>query len=320
MKNAFLFAVVTAFVIPVLVVAAPKPPKTVEAVPQPLTPITIAEVHNAFQWSNNLYSGSCPANTDAGFKALAQKGIKTIITVDGAQPNTELAGKYGMRYVHIPVEYSGIAREDALKIIRAARDLPGPVFIHCHHGLHRGPAAAALAAIALADFSNQKADFALRQAGTGANYKGLWRDVDNFKIPTQAEIDAADASFPAKAPISSMTSAMISIDERFEGLKTVQKSGWKPNADHPDLVPSHEALLLREHYTELKRSPAIAKFPADFLTKLDAAEVNARNLETILSGKEPDKIEKADAALGQIKSDCGSCHKLYRDGQMNHVE
>ena len=29
-------------------------------------------------------------------------------------------------------------------LARAARTLPGPIFVHCHHGMHRGPAAAAV--------------------------------------------------------------------------------------------------------------------------------------------------------------------------------
>lgn len=318
-----------ALLIPVCIAAAPEAPKdaakpaTVEAAKPaekptgPLTPVDIATIHNALKWSNNIYSGSCPEGGEAGFKALAAMGIKTVITVDGAQPDVENAKKYGLRYVHIPVEYSGIARVDAIKIIRAVRDLPGPVFIHCHHGLHRGPAAAALVAIALANYDNQKADDALKQAGTGLNYKGLWRDVDDFKAPTQAEIDAADNSFPEKVPMRNMTAAMIALDERLDGLKAAQKAKWTAPADHPDINPPHEAMLLREHYTELKRSPASAKFPTDFMTKLDTSERNAQALEDALRGKD---LEKATTAFDAVKADCSGCHKVYRDTQLNYTD
>ncbi len=41
--------------------------------------------------------------------------------------------------------HGGISRDQSLTIARAVQDLPGPVFIHCHHGKHRGPTAAVMA-------------------------------------------------------------------------------------------------------------------------------------------------------------------------------
>ncbi|RYX86747.1 hypothetical protein EON83_00780 [bacterium] len=275
----------------------------------PLTPVDIAAVHNALKWSDNIYSGSCP-DGDEGYKALAEKGIKTIVTVDGAKPDLEVAHKYGLRYVHIPVEYSGIAREDAIKIIRAVRDLPGPVFIHCHHGIHRGPAATAMVAIALANYDTAKADAALKQAGTGANYKGLWKDVDEFKVPTQAEIDAADNSFPESSEPSSLATSMVHVDERFGGITAIKANGFKPVAAHPDIDPAHEALLLREAFTELGRSEATTKRGADYAAKMKAAVDASQKLEDAIKAG---KVEEANAAYDATKASCGSCHKLYRD-------
>ncbi|BCM88546.1 hypothetical protein IAD21_00379 [Abditibacteriota bacterium] len=301
---------------------APAPPNTpatgiAPAIPpkvdRPLTPVDIAAVHNALKWSDNIYSGSCP-DGEAGYKALAEKGIKTIVTVDGATPDIADAHKYGLRYVHIPVEYSGIARVDALKIIRAVRDLPGPVFIHCHHGIHRGPAATALVAIALANYDTAKADAALKQAGTGLNYKGLWKDVDEFKLPTQAEIDAADNSFPETSEPSSLAAAMVHIDNRFDGLKTLKENVFKATAEHPDIDPAHEALLLREAFTELNRSEDTARRGADFAAKMQAAQDASQKLEDALTAG---NVDAANTAFDATKATCGSCHKMYRDVKPN---
>lgn len=317
-RAALVLSLGAALLVPYFASAAPGAPATTPPpagaiapakVDGPLTPVDLATIHNALKWSDNIYSGSCP-DGEAGYKALAAKGIKTVVTVDGAKPDLATAHKYGLRYVHIPVEYSGIAREDAIKIIRAVRDLPGPVFIHCHHGIHRGPAAAALVAIALANYDNAKADAALKQAGTGANYKGLWKDVDDFKLPTQTEIDAADNTFPESAEASNLAAAMVTIDQRFDALKAVKSGNLKTVPDHPDIELAHEALLLREAFTELHRDEATTARGTDYATKMQAAVDASQKLEdAIRAGKAEDAVFAYDAT----KATCGSCHKLYRD-------
>lgn len=275
----------------------------------PLTPLQLDSIHNALQWSLNIISGSCP-DAEAGYKALAARGVKTIVTVDGAQPDVAVAKKYGLRYVHIPVEYSGIAHEDALKIIRAVRDLPGPVFIHCHHGKHRGPAAAAIVAITLANYSNDQAAAALKQSGTGENYKGLWALVKGFKPPTKDELDKADKTFPEKATMGGTVGAMISIDNRFDGMKAIKGAGWKSTPEHPDLDAAHEALLLREAFRELARLPQTAKYPADYADMIAKSEAAAADMEAAIRAGDS---AKATAAFTTIQANCGSCHKVYRD-------
>lgn len=294
---------------PVIPATAPTNPAKVPT--GPATPLDLAGIHNAFQWTDKIISGSCPAG-EAGFKALAAQGVKTIITVDGAKPDVALAKKYGMRYVHIPVEYSGITKVDAIRIARAVRDLPGPVFIHCHHGIHRGPAATALAAIAVAKFTNEEALAGLKQAGTGVNYQGLWKNVREFQAPTQAEIDAADNSFPEVGHVEALAEHMVHIDERWANLGDVKAAGWKAPPTNPDVDPAHEALMLREGFMESARSPEAKKFPADFMKKMGEAEAAALALETALRDK---NNTKAALAFDTVKATCGSCHKLYRDNK-----
>ena len=65
---------------------------------------------NVVAFHDGFYSGSAPAG-DAGFDSLSSLGIKTILSVDGAMPDVELADKYGMRYVHLPIGYDGFDDE-----------------------------------------------------------------------------------------------------------------------------------------------------------------------------------------------------------------
>ncbi len=105
-------------------------------------------LHNVINFSDQLINGSAPEG-DRGFDSLKALGIKTIICVDGATPDAARAEARGMRYVHLPIGYDGIDETEGLKLIRAIRDLPQPIYIHCYHGVHRSPAAAAASSAGL---------------------------------------------------------------------------------------------------------------------------------------------------------------------------
>lgn len=271
--------------------------------------LQIASVHNAFRVSPKLISGSQPEG-EAAFKALAALGVKTIITVDGAKPDVEGAKKYGMRYVQIPFGYDNLPRQQSLTLARAVRELPGQIYLHCHHGKHRSPVAAACVLIANDGWSNDEALSLLKAAGTGANYTGLWDDVRSYKAPTEGEIDKASGTFPAVAPLPPLVKTMVRMDELVEHLQATQKANWKALAEHPDLDAPHEALMLREIYTELQRDESIKKRPADFKNWLAEGEKHSENLEDALRAGD---AAKAEAAMTQITSNCSSCHAVYRN-------
>src|SRR5690242_3938505 len=96
--------------------AAAPPGRAAEepAAPDPAR-VEAAGLHNVYRITDRLYSGSSP-DGDEGFRSLQQLGIKTILSVDGARPDVALAHKYGMRYVHLPIGYDGMPRDQALRI------------------------------------------------------------------------------------------------------------------------------------------------------------------------------------------------------------
>ena len=122
-------------------------------------------VHNLYLLGTNLYSGSTPEG-DAGFQALAELGVKTIISVDGAQPDAARAKNFGIRYVHLPYGYDGISTNLQLQLAKAGETLPGPFYVHCHHGKHRGPTAVAVMCMANGGWTASQAESWMHAAGS----------------------------------------------------------------------------------------------------------------------------------------------------------
>ena len=215
------------------------------AVALPPERLDLPGVENAYRLSPRLYSGGEPRGKQA-FAALKALGIKTVISVDGATPDAETARRYGIRYVHLPAGYDGIPREQAVRIIKAARTLSGPVFVHCHHGKHRGPAAVAICGLANEAWTKEQAVSWLERAGTATDYRGLYEAARGFAPPTATELERAGGEFPERAKVPAFVEIMVRVDGHWDRLKAIQKADFKPPADHPDLDPPHEALQLTE--------------------------------------------------------------------------
>lgn len=203
-------------------------------------PISLPGIHNAFRVTARILAGSQPEG-DAAFAALAKAGVKTIISVDGARPDVEAAKKHGLRYVHLPFGYDGISTQRIAELTKAAAPEAGTIFIHCHHGKHRGPAAVGVVCEAVAGWTPAQADAWMKQAGTAPDYPGLYRAVREFHAPSPEEI-ARIGALPATAKTPALVNAMVAIDERFDALKSAQTAGWKtPEAEaetpHPRTKP-----------------------------------------------------------------------------------
>jgi len=275
----------------------------------PAQPAGLPGIHNFFRATTNIFSGSQPGG-DAGFASLAKTGVKTIISVDGAKPDVDGAARHGLRYIHLPVGYDGISTNRILELAKAAAVAPGPVYVHCHHGKHRGPAAVAVICRADAGWSAAQAGEFMRQAGTGAEYQGLYRAVRNFKAPAAEQLAAISTNFPSVANTSSLVEAMVAVDRIYENLKLVQAAGWRTPADHPDISPRHEALMLLEQFREMERAPDTAGRSEDYRSRLADALKAAAVLHGRLSS---DMSNRHDAAFKSVGESCGACHKRYRN-------
>jgi protein tyrosine phosphatase (PTP) superfamily phosphohydrolase (DUF442 family) len=271
--------------------------------------IEIPGIHNSFRVTDTIYSGSQPEG-DAAFAALAKLGVKTIVSVDGSKPDVERAHKYGLQYVHLPFGYDGVPTNRVVELAKLRALARGPFFVHCHHGLHRGPTAVAVICEASAGWTPDQAEAWLRQAGTADDYQGLYRAAREFKAPTAVQL-AAVGSLPEVAPTPSLVDAMVAMDEHFDWLKKSQKAGWKTPRGQADIAPAHEATMLWEQLREMARTPDTAKRPDDYRQKLAAAESVAADFRTRLA--KPADAPALDAAFKQFTQTCAACHKKYRN-------
>lgn len=268
-------------------------------------------LHNVVEYAAGVYSGAAPQGP-AGFDSLLTLGVRTIVSVDGASPDVEQARARGLRYVHLPIGYNGIDRPRVLEIARALRDLPGPTYVHCHHGKHRSAAAAAAALVALGRATPQHAARLMQVSGTSPTYRGLFACVAATEVASPEQIASASDEFPEVWKTSGLVQSMVDVDEAFDHLKAIERAGWKTPSDHPDLVPAAEAGRMADLLRVLADDPELRQRPAEFLERLRAAADAAQSLEAALA---VDPIVQRDAAamLERVSASCRDCHANYRD-------
>lgn len=270
---------------------------------------------NALRLNDKVISGGLPEGETA-FQELEELGVKTIISVDGATPDVDLAKKHGMRYVHLPHGYDGITELRVKELAKAVRDLAGPIYIHCHHGKHRSPAAAAAACVANGLLPHERAETFLKTAGTGENYRGLYQTVDRTRRVDDADLDTLKAEFPEIARLPPLAEAMVAIEHTHDHLKALSDHGWKPTPEHPDLDAEHEALLLKEHFTELLRRDEVRARPQRFRELMQEGQAAAEQLETALDrwdGASAGAPKEISGSYKLVSSNCTVCHKEFRD-------
>ena len=265
------------------------------------------DLQNLMRVSERVYSGGEPHDAEA-FSQLEKLGVQTIVSVDGARPNIEAARHHRMQYVHIPIGYDGIDQHAGKSLARLIQEHQGTIYIHCHHGKHRGPAAAAIACIADGTADQEAAVEILRRAGTGKHYAGLWRDVARYQPPASTD-DLP--TLVTVAQVDSLAAAMAKVDRAKDRLKLMSKLQWLTPKHHPDLVAVQQALLVKEAFRETNRHLAQNGLADPKLLQwMSEAESVAEELQVALTKQD---IPSANALFKTMQSQCQQCHSEYRN-------
>ncbi len=269
-----------------------------------------AGIHNFKEVAPGLFRGAQPEG-DAAFALLASLGVKTMLSVDGARPDAEAAARHGIRYIHVPIEYAGITPEQQLKIARTGQRFGNGLFVHCHHGKHRGPAALAVAWITRDGVANDTAVADMVEAGCDPRYEGLYAQARSFVPPSAAALaSVTEEDLPSAAAVAGLTEAMVSVDAHFSRMKAVEKAGWRTPTSHPDVVPAHESRIFAEVFRELARTDEVRGRAEDFRGWIRGSEEAAWAMEKALrAGDEAG----AKASLAAIADSCNACHEKYRN-------
>ncbi|MCH2182402.1 MAG: hypothetical protein MK108_10390 [Mariniblastus sp.] len=282
------------------------------AVPSRLGPLTKQGLPNLHQICPGVYSGGQPEGA-TGFASLAELGVKRVISVDGARPKLELASRFALSYVHLPQGYGGVPPGHARKLAKALQSAGSPVYVHCHSGQHRAPAAAAVACVGLDWISVRRARRFLEQAGTSPRYQGLYRSVDEAKPFSVETLRQTSDEFPSFAPAAPVVESMVKMEQHFDTLQQLLNRGGGPPADQPDLNLAHQALLLEEKLAELLRNEPMPR--TEYGQLMAQAEESARQLRLKVNqgAGATLPVDEVKRLVEGVRKNCQDCHRTFRD-------
>ena len=284
-----------------------------------LAPGEYEGLHNVFQLSGSIISGGEPAG-EAALEQLSEWGVRTILSVDGKTPDAETAARLGMRYVHIPIQYSGITESQVVRISKTFRELEGPFYVHCFHGRHRGPAAAALGRIVLDGVPRVQAIAEMRQwCATSSKYEGLYAAVATAPVPSAAITKQDAFAFDSAHTFRGLRAAMIPLPRHWDRVVEAAERDWVHDPEHPDLVPAREAAEVLQILDACGELPQTKSHADDFRAWLEQARGGSERLVEALA--EGDAAAPADgswrleaaAAVEQVRAACTACHGAYRN-------
>jgi protein tyrosine phosphatase (PTP) superfamily phosphohydrolase (DUF442 family) len=286
-------------------------------------PINESGLQNAFRLSENVYSGGEPDSEEA-FARLKQWGVKTVISVDGKAPEVETAARHDLRYVHLPLHYKGIEDEILGRLVKTFREMPGPFYVHCFHGRHRGPAAAAVGRLVLDGASRETALAEMRQwCGTSSAYSGLYDSIARAELPSVEQSAKLDWDFPGRHHVRALRASMADLARSLDDLTLSEEQRWVPSAAHPDLEPARAAGHMVELLQGLALLEEVRGWNSDQRQWIDNCLDAARNLSQAISAQKAqigafdfflgEPIETAEDALNRLSDNCIACHRANRN-------
>lgn len=275
--------------------------------PDEPTPVDdVAGLANLWWMTGGVYSGGQP-DGEAAFAALADLGVATVVSVDAAAPDVGTAAAHGIRTVHIPIDYNGPDEDQAMALARVLHDARDPVYVHCHHGKHRGPAAAYIALVMNGRMEPDSTGALLDLMGTSRSYTRLFDQAAAARAIDAAVIAAADVELPAIAEVGTIAETMASIDRLLDQLKRVRHVGWEAPPDHPDIVPAADAGAIADMLRMLRDTDEAAEKDDIFITMLTESARRASELEHALdTGGDP------ASPMTRLVQSCRDCHDRFQ--------
>jgi len=271
-------------------------------------PVSASPIKNLHALTPTLYSGDEPA-TAGHYAQLARLGIRTVISVDAIAPDPALADPHAIRIVHLPIGYDGIEPDRAAQLAAAINTLEHPIYLHCHHGKHRGPAALCVGAIGAGLTTNDQAAAFMNLAGTSENYPGLW-DAARKATPLDPATLQSITDFPTHAPVPGFIEGMGQLDRLHERLWDLAEDNWQTPEDHPDLSATAVSGQIHDHLRAMLELEFFRKRGTMMRSRFESLTETARLVETSLIEKD---YGEALVALDTMSQSCLDCHEHFRN-------
>ncbi len=129
------------------------------------TPVPSKTLKNWYRVSADVYRSEQP--TREGFMEIRAKGIKTIVNLRSHHSDAALIEGLGLGLVEVPMNAARFGEEDIVKALRAIRDAPKPVLVHCQFGSDRTGVVIAMYRIIFEGWTKEEALAELRDGGFG---------------------------------------------------------------------------------------------------------------------------------------------------------
>jgi len=244
-----------------------------------------------------IHVGGEPAG-ESGLRALQELGIRSIIDVDATSPGSGIKEHFGIRVVHLPLKYSGITMEEAQVISGLLETLQRPIYVHCHHGTNRAPAAVAVGLVGTGEWNTQDGLALLRACGTDPAFKGLYDSVGSaLRIAP-----ALRRHHPGRIDPGDLALTMDLVDTEWTRLEQFAHSHWvDPGA------PAIAAQLV-----DLLRTTSgfSGEHGSGFAELSDQSIAAAQQLEDMLIAG---RHAAATGQLHLLDQSCSACHERYRN-------
>ena len=148
------------------------------------------DLRNFQKVDDHVFRGAQP--TAAGFKELAQRGIKTVVDLRAIGEHSQadeqkIVTDLGMRYISVPMYGMATPKNDQVAAVLALMNdtTGGPVFIHCKRGADRTGTVVAVYRISHDGWENKKALHEAKSYGMSIFERALQHYVSEYK-PTGA--------------------------------------------------------------------------------------------------------------------------------------
>lgn len=272
-------------------------------------PKDLPGLEHVAELSPGVISGGEPQG-EVGYASLAALGVKTVVSVDAVPPPADIAAKAGIRVVHLPIGYDGVPEHTRVAMAKVLTELDGPVYVHCHHGKHRGPAALVAGAVCTGAIDTQRALEFMALTGVSKNYDGLWSDVGSTVPMDAATLYVTEIDLPARADVGGYAGAMSLISRANDRLKLVIDNGWEIPADHPDLAPSSDLGLIHSLLRSLRDDAESLSYGARHAEILEQSIAASEAAESAYTRGD---LAAAAGAFKDLGASCKACHVVYRD-------